>query len=112
MMAKSYGLIIDAKAYSKYNFNAPDVRKMKEYIQLHQQELMMEMIPKHAYAFVSMDFVPEENALNEISGDTAVNGTAIDVFTLLKLGAKTSKQEVRISDIYNSFTTNKRYVCP
>lgn len=112
MMAKSYGLIIDAKAYSKYNFNAPDVRKMKEYIALHQQELMMEMIPKHAYAFVSMDFVPEENALNEISNDTAVNGTAIDVFTLLELGAKTSKQEVKISDIYDSFTTNKRYVCP
>ncbi len=112
MVAKSYGLIIDAKAYSKYNFNAPDVRKMKEYISRHQQELMLEMIPKHAYAFVSMDFVPEENALNEISNDTAVNGTAIDVFTLLELGAKTSKQEVKISDIYNSFTTNKRYVCP
>lgn len=112
MMAKSYGLIIDAKAYSKYNFNAPDVRKMKEYIALHQQELMMEMIPRHAYAFVSMDFVPEENALNEISNDTAVNGTAIDVFSLLELGAKTSKQEVKIVDIFDSFTTNKRFVCP
>ena len=112
MMAKSYGLIIDAKAYSRYNFNAPDVRKMKEYIALHQKELMMEMIPRHAYAFVSMDFVPEENALNEISNDTAVNGTAIDVFSLLELGAKTSKQEVKISDIYDSFTTNKRFVCP
>lgn len=112
MMPKSYGLIIDAKAYSKYNFNAPDVRKMKEYIALHQQELMKEMIPRHAYAFVSMDFVPEENALNEISSDTAVNGTAIDVFTLLELGAKTSKQEVKIADIFDSFTTNKRYLCP
>lgn len=112
MMAKSYGLIIDAKAYSKYNFNAPDVRKMKEYIALHQHELMLEMIPKHAYAFVSMDFVPEENALAEISNDTAVNGTAIDVFSLLELGAKISKQEIKIADIYDSFTTNKRFVCP
>ena len=112
MMPKSYALIIDAKAYSKYNFNASDVRKMKEYIKLHQQELMMEMIPKHAYAFVSMDFVPEGKALNEISTDTAVQGTAIDVFTLLELGAKISKQELKIADIYNSFTTDKRYVCP
>lgn len=111
IMAKSYGLIIDAKAYSKYNFNAPDVRKMKEYVNLHQQELMLEMIPKHAFAFVSMDFVPEENALSEISNDTGVNGTAIDVLTLLELGAKTSKQEVKIADLYETFTTNKRYVC-
>ena len=112
MMARSYGLIIDAKAYSKYNFNAPDVRKMKEYVIQHQQELMMEMIPRHAFAFVSMDFVPEQNALNEISNDTGVNGTAIDVFSLLELGSKTSKQEVKISEIYDSFTTNKRFVCP
>ena len=111
MLAKSYGLIIDAKAYSKYNFNAPDVRKMKEYIQHHQQELMKEMIPKHAYAFVSMDFIPEKNALNEISNDTAVHGTAIDVFTLLELGAKTSKQELKISDLYDSFTSDARFVC-
>ena len=111
MVAKSYGIIIDAKAYTKYNFSAGDVRKMKEYIFLHQQELMKEMIPRHAYAFVSMDFVPEEKHLLEISKDTAVNGTAIDVYTLLELGAKVSKQEVKISDLYNSFTTNKRYVC-
>ncbi len=112
MVAKSYGLIIDAKAYTKYNFNASDVRKMKEYIILHQQELMVEMIPKHAFAFVSMDFVPEEKALTEISNDTAVKGTAIDVYTLLELSSKTSKQEIKISDIYDSFTTNKRFVCP
>ncbi len=112
LQPKSYGLIIDAKAYQKYNFNAPDVRKMKEYIKLHGEELMKEMIPRHAYAFVSMDFVPEEKALNEISNDTAVDGTAIDVFSLLELGAKTRKQEVKIADIYKSFTTNKRFVCP
>ncbi len=112
MMAKSYGLIIDAKAYSKYNFNASDVRKMKEYINLHQQELMLEMIPRHAFAFVSMDFVPEENAMAEISNDTGVNGTAIDVYSLLELGAKTSKQEVKISNIFDAFATNKRFECP
>lgn len=112
IMSKSYGLIIDAKAYSKYNFNAPDIRKMKEYINLHQKELMIEMIPHHAYAFISMDFIPEEKALNEISNDTGVDGTAIDVFGLLELGSKTSKQGVKISDIYNSFATNKRFVYP
>ena len=38
--AKSYGLIIDAKAYPKYPFPAGDVRKMKEYIELHGAELL------------------------------------------------------------------------
>ena len=111
-IAQSYGLIIDAKAYKKYNFNAGDIRKMKEYIILHQEELMHEMIPKHAFAFVSMDFVPEENALKEISDDTSVNGTAIDVYTLLELGALISKQKLNKSDLFNSFTTNRRYLCP
>ena len=58
-----------------------------------------------------MDFIPEKNALNEISNDTAVHGTAIDVFTLLELGAKTSKQELKISDLYDSFTSDARFVC-
>ena len=110
-VSNSYGLIIDAKAYKKYGFSASDVRKMKEYIINHQQELMMEMIPRHAFAFVSIDFSPEESALSEISNDTGVKGTAIDVFKLLELGSKVSKQEVKIADIFESFTTNKRYVC-
>ena len=109
--AKSYGLIIDTKAYEKYNFPAGDVRKMKEYIALHGAELMQDMIPHHAFAFISMAFTPPDEHLSEIAKDTAVNGTAIDVFTLMELGSKVSKQEVSIADIYSSFTTNKLFVC-
>lgn len=108
---KSYGIIIDAKAYEKYTFPAGDVRKMKEYIRLHGMELMQDMIPRHAFAFISMDFSLPDGKLEEIASDTAVNGTAIDVFSLLKLGSKIAKQEVSIADLYDSFITNKLFVC-
>ena len=77
---RSYGLIIDAKAYARYTFPAGDVRKMKEYIDLHGAELLSERIPNHAFAFISMDFVNPDDHLEEIATDTAVNGTAITVF--------------------------------
>lgn len=106
---RSYGIIIDAKAYKKYNFNAADRRKMKEYIGLHFNEFLQQSISKAAFAFISMDFVPEESALKEIAEETVVDGTAIDVYTLLELGNKVRKQEVSISKLYSSFCTNKRY---
>lgn len=109
--AKSYGLIIDTKAYEKYTFPAGDVRKMKEYIALHGVELMQDMIPHHAFVFISMAFsVPDEH-LDEIARDTAVNGTAIDVFSLMEIGSKVAKQEISIAELYPRFTTNKQFVC-
>ncbi len=107
----SYGLIIDAKAYEKYTFPAGDVRKMKEYIGLHGAELLQDMIPRHAFAFVSMSFSEPDEKLQEIATDTAVNGTAIDVFSLLELGSKVAKHELSIADLYGFFTTNKLFVC-
>ena len=83
-------IIIDAKAYSKYNFPAGDVRKMKEYIELHGAELLAERIPRHAFAFVSMDFTNPDSPLQEIATDTAINGTAITVYELFKLRDKIS----------------------
>lgn len=109
MMPKSYGLIIDAKAYEKYNFPAGDVRKMKEYIETHTPALMQEMIPRYAFAFISMDFTDADVHLKEIADKTAVNGTAIDVYTLLALGAAVKSQQISIGSLYDSFTTNKRY---
>ena len=109
--AKSYGLIIDAKAYKKYTFPAGDVRKMKEYIELHGQELLSDKIPNHAFAFVSMTFSTPDDHLQEIANDTAVNGTAIDVFTLLELGSKVAKNELAISNLYPKFTTNQLFTC-
>lgn len=109
--AKSYGLIIDTKAYEKYTFPVGDVRKMKEYIALHGAELLKDMIPNHAFAFISMDFSTPDEHLSEIAKDTAVNGTAIDVFTLMELGSRVVKQEISIADIYPKFTTNKMFVC-
>jgi len=108
---KSYALIIDAKAYEKYTFPVGDVRKMKEYIAQHGVELLQDMIPRHAFAFISIDFSQPDEKLSEISKDTAVNGTAIDVFTLLELGSKIAKQQLSIVDLYDSFTTNKLFVC-
>ena len=109
--AKSYGIIIDAKAYEKYTFPANDIRKMKEYICLHGQELMKDSIPNHAFAFVSMAFSEPDRHLEEIAHDTAVNGTAIDVFTLLELGSKVAKNELAISNLYPKFITNKLFSC-
>lgn len=109
--AKSYGLIIDTKAYEKYTFPAGDVRKMKEYIALHGAELMQDMIPHHAFAFISMAFSSPDDHLSEIARDTAVSGTAIDVFSLMELSSKVAKQEISIAELYPQFTTNKQFVC-
>lgn len=108
---KSYGLIIDAKAYEKYTFPAGDIRKMKEYIKLHGKELLLDMIPRHAFAFISMEFVNPNERLEEIANDTAVSGTAIDIYSLMELGSKVAKQEISIADLYSTFTTNKQFVC-
>jgi len=109
---KSYALIIDAKAYERYSFPVGDVRKMKEYIRHHGDELLQDRIPRHAFAFVSMDFINPVDKLEEIATDTAVNGTAIDVYTLLELGSKIMQQQVSISDLYPEFTTNQQFICP
>lgn len=106
---KSYGLIIDAKAYSKYTFPVGDVRKMKEYIELHGTELMSDRIPNHAFAFISMDFSTPDVHLQEIANDTAVNGTAITVFELFKLGDNVLQNRIHISDIFTKFTTNRLF---
>ena len=111
LYAKSYGLIIDTKAYEKYTFPVGDIRKMKEYITLHGAELMQDMIPNHAFAFISMAFSFPDDHLSEIARDTAVNGTAIDVFSLMEIGSKIAKQEISISELYPKFTTNKQFVC-
>lgn len=104
--AKSYGLIIDAKAYSKYNFPVGDVRKMKEYIELHGTELLEDKIPHHAFAFVSMDFTNPKSHLHEIAEETAINGTAITVYELFKLGDMVAQNQMAIADIFPMFTTN------
>lgn len=106
---KSYGLIIDAKAYSQYNFPVGDIRKMKEYIGKHGPELLQDKIPKHAFAFISMDFTSPDEHLQEIADETAVNGTAITVFELFKLGDNILQHGVKIDDLYNKFTTNKLF---
>lgn len=111
LYAKSYGLIIDTKAYEKYTFPAGDVRKMKEYVILHGEELMQDMIPHHAFAFISMAFSLPDEHLSEIAENTAVYGTAIDVFSLMEIGSKVAKQEISIAELYSKFTTNKQFVC-
>lgn len=110
--AKSYALVIDTKAYEKYTFPAGDVRKMKEYVLQHGGELMKDMIPRHAFVFVSMAFGPPESHLEEIAADTAVSGAAADVFSLMAFAAKALKRELSIADMYPYFTTNRQFVCP
>lgn len=85
---------------------------MKEYIGLHGGELLQDRIPHHAFAFISMAFTSPDEKLEEIANDTAVSGTAIDVYTLLELSSKVSQQQVSISGIYSDFTTNRQFVCP
>lgn len=103
---KSYAIIIDAKAYQKYTFPAGDIRKMKEYISYHGPKLLQEQIPHHSFAFISVDFNEADSKLLEIANDTAVNGTAIDIYSLMELGSKLAAKVVNISDLYNRFTTN------
>lgn len=109
---RSYGLILDAKASDRYSFPAGDVRKMKEYIVHHGQELYQDAIPRHAFLFVSMDFTEPGSHLEEIARDTAVDGAAADVFTLLELGARVMRKELALRDLYPAFTTNDRFRCP
>lgn len=107
--AKSYGVIIDAKATSnKYNFPINDKRKMKEYIQTHGPQLLAERIPNHAFSFVSSKFVEDvEPHLMEIKNETEINGCAIEVTKLLEIGSKIRSGEVLIEKIYSNFTCNK-----
>ena len=57
-----------------------------------------------------MDFTDADAHLEEIANETAVNGTALDVFTLLALGADVKNQKISIGSLYESFTTNKRFL--
>lgn len=106
---RSYALILDAKATSRYAFPAADVRKMKEYIGRHGPDLLAEGIPQHAFAFVSMDFERPDAHLLEIAGETGVNGTAITVYDLLALGDAVLQKKAEIGSLFSSFTTNTRY---
>ena len=106
---KSYGLIIDAKAYPKYGFPAGDVRKMKEYINLHGAELLADQIPRYAFAFVSMDFTNPISHLQEIADETAINGTAITVYELFKLGDMVAQNQMAIANIFPKFATNELF---
>lgn len=106
---KSYGVIIDAKAYPKYNFPAGDVRKMKEYVDHHGKELLMDQIPRYAFAFISMDFTNPTSRLQEITDATAVNGTAITVYELFKLGNEVVQNRIAIANIFPMFTTNQLF---
>lgn len=56
-----------------------------------------------------MDFVNPDDHLEEIATDTAVNGTAITVFELFKLGDSVIQQKESIADIYQKYTTNKLF---
>lgn len=78
-------------------------------IELHRAELLAERIPHHAFAFVSMDFTTPDSPLQEIATDTAINGTAITVYELFKLGDKVSQSQIAISDILPMFTTNQLF---
>ncbi len=109
--AKSYGIIIDAKATdTKYSFPASDLRKMKEYIETHGIELMEYKIPNHAFAFVSSDFIDDvKRPLEEIYKEKYVPGTAIKVVDLLELGDGMVKGKYKISELYNQFSTNQLF---
>lgn len=111
LYAKSYGVIIDAKATStRYSFPASDVRKMKEYIELHGGDLLSEKIPHHAFAFVSSEFIENvEQPLEEIYRDKGIRGTAIKVLTLLELGSFISQGYLKLSDLYDKYTTNSLF---
>lgn len=106
---ESYAIIVDAKAYSVYDFPAADVRKMKEYINKHTPQLMEEHISKFAYAFISFDFSSScGDKLNEIADDTSVAGVAIDIPTLLAYGSRIIKSELKLQELYPLLCTNQR----
>ncbi len=112
--AKSYALIVDAKATSAtYRFPATDKRKMVEYIKTHGPELLKEMIPNHSFSFVSSRFVQNVRPhLQEIFSATNIKGCALPVLVLLELGNKIRRNEVRISKLYARFNTNNIFVTP
>ncbi|HHU32182.1 MAG TPA: hypothetical protein GXZ50_05940 [Clostridia bacterium] len=109
--ARSYGIIIDSKATSdKYTFPAGDIRKMKEYIDLHGRELLKDSIPLHAFAFVSSCFCEDvASPLKEISEDTGIKGTAIEVLKLLEFGCLLTKGKLYIENMYPAYITNSTF---
>lgn len=106
--AKSYGIIIDAKATeTTYRFPANDIRKMQEYIDKHGRELLEEHIQRHAFAFVSSKFKGNaKEHLEEIYTTTGIRGTAIRVIELLELGDSVKEGKSKISEIYDNYITN------
>lgn len=89
---RSYGLIIDAKAYARYTFPAGDVRKMKEYIDLHGAELLSERIPNHVTGKK-----PNVDVLRQIVADQNATPNSVlyigdsltkDIFMAKQLGVK------------------------
>jgi hypothetical protein len=106
--AKSYALIIDAKATSsKYSFPVADVRKMKEYVLNHGRELLIEQIPNHVFSFVSTEFIDNvTKPIEEIYNEVGVKGVAIKVLDLLKLGDEIVSHRLKIMDIFDMYTTN------
>jgi hypothetical protein len=108
--ANSYAIIVDAKATSSaYSFPASDKRKMKEYINTHGPQLLAENIPRHAFSFVSSRFVADyQNNLQEIENVTNIKGCAITVLLLLEVGDKIIRQEIRIPNIYEFYTSNMK----
>ena len=109
--ARSYAVIIDAKSTrTSYTFPVGDKRKMKEYIRTHGPSLLQEYIPNHAFSFISSNFIAQvQQHLCEIADETHINGCAITVDELLKLGDMVKKQEVSISDIYDRYTVNDNF---
>lgn len=109
--ARSYGVIIDAKAASGvYNIPTRDRRSMKEYIRRHGPELAGDNIIRHAFLFVCSTIIDNpNNNLQEISNDTGVNGTAIEVLDLLDLGSKIRAGDYSVDKIYNLYTTNSKF---
>jgi hypothetical protein len=106
----SYAVIVDAKATNtQYNFPAPDIRKMKEYINEHGMELLHDLIPRHSFSFVSSSFSNPNSKVQEIASDTAVNGCYIKVDTLLELGEKVSQGVVSISTLYGNYIVNDEF---
>jgi hypothetical protein len=109
--SQSYAIIIDAKSTKRsYSFPVADKRKMKEYINTHGPSLLQEQIPKHAFSFVSSNFIQQLNQhLSEIARETHINGCAITVDELLKLGDKVKQQEISITNIYENYTNNSNF---
>lgn len=109
--ARKYGIIIDAKASAKGNYELPvgDRRAMKEYIDTHYDDLLRDGISKPCFLFFAHSFsLNAASHLTEIEEETQVKGSLLGVEEAIYLAQRIKRREVKIDQLYDIFQLGRK----